>query len=838
MLSRMVSPDSPGRVGAADSLAKYQLIMETSNDAILFVGVDGAILDANRTAESMYGYTRDELLGLAIRDLRAPDTHSVLHLQMQQALTEGMTFETHHRRRDGTIIAVEVSSRGAALLGSPVLLSVVRDISRRKIRESIQDLLYQTDQLLRGDEPLESGLAQVCEELARTFALPLLWIGLKQPDGSVHVKARGGPYSHLVEPLQVRWDTTIGGSGPTGEALRTGRVQLVSLESALPEQPWWPLVQELGLRDTLSVPMVCRAEVIGAISLYSRRNHAFDDEATGLIGHFAQQLGVMLVEATERDQLRLQTAALNAAANAIVITDAAGCITWTNHAFTKLTGYAVEEAIGQNPRLLKSGLMGDDVFAHLWSTILAGNTWSGELLNKRKDGTIYVDQQTITPVRDSSGSITHFIAIKLDGTERRRQSDHLRYLANHDSLTGLLNRRGFLEELHHFVNEGGGAGVNALLIMDLDRFKVINDTFGHAAGDTALLTAAGVLRKSLRQSDCAARYGGDEFAILLRSVTEQQAVEIAERVRQALQTSEICDGGQCIALSASIGVAMVADSDLNDDILSLADEALAHAKEGGRNQTVVYRPGPRDAAHSRSVWPSLIKSAAAQNRLVLHFQPVVSLGDGRVEWQEALIRMKDLRGELLYPGEFLPRAYRLGLTPELDLWVLHTVLAKVAQSPDLRIAVNLSGQTIQDREVLAAVEQAVATARPRPGSLMFEISETTAVRDLQRINDWIMRMRHLGCRFALDDFGTGVSSFEHVRSLAMDVVKIDGSFVRQLATDRSCLDFIEAIVSLCRSLGMSTVAECVETEEAAELLTGVGVDMGQGYLWGQPAAVP
>ncbi|HYG57772.1 MAG TPA: PAS domain S-box protein, partial [Symbiobacteriaceae bacterium] len=536
-MSNGVPHDSIYPANAAESLAKYRLIMEASSDALLFVRSDGMIVDANHGAESMYGLDRSELLSMTIWDLRAPDTHSHIGIQMNVAMTSGAAFETMHRRKDGSLLAVEVSSRGASLMGVPVLLSVVRDVSRRKRQESIQTLLSEIDQLLRRDDSLESALAHVCEGLSGVLELPLLWIGLKVPDGSVLVKARGGPYGHMVESLAVRWDKTTGGTGPTGEALRTGRAQLVSLETAVPEQPWWPSVQELGLRHALIVPIVCRAEVLGTVSLYSRRPEGFPDDAVGLAQHFADHLGLMLIEARERDQIRLQTAALNAAANAIVIVDTAGRITWANEAFSVLTGYTADEVIGQNPRILKSGLTADSVFADLWSTIVAGNIWTGELMNRRKDGTIYVDQQTITPVRGSSGEITHFVGIKLDGTEKRQQEEHLRYLANHDPLTGFQNRRGFLELLNR--RRGNPDELNALLMIDLDNFKLINDTFGHAAGDTALLTVAGVIRRFLRQSDCTARYGGDEFAVLLHGVNEDGAVGVAERIRRALQTSRV-----------------------------------------------------------------------------------------------------------------------------------------------------------------------------------------------------------------------------------------------------------------------------------------------------------
>lgn len=536
-------------------------------------------------------------------------------------------------------------------------------------------------------------------------------------------------------------------------------------------------------------------------------------------------------EKTLNDLLRT----LNAAGNGIAIVDINGQFVWVNPAFTQLTGYTFEEVVGQSPSILKSGLVNDTVYKSLWSTVAAGNVWTGDLINRRKDGTLYIDHQTITPIRNDAGEITHYFVIRSDETERHQREEHLNFLISHDSLTGLLNRRGFFDQLERDGMEDNTSCTNALLIIDLDDFKNINDVYGQASGDCALVAVAGVIRSILQPGDCAARISGDQFAVLLHQATEDQAVAAASQLRRSLYTISPSPTGQAIPLPASIGVVLVRQGTSADQVLTLAEDAITKAKSSGKKLTTVIRADHDGQRQIRNKWMNRLRCALNNEGFVLYYQPIVRLADGNIEHWEALVRLQDPQQGLLLPGTFLPHAFRFNLTPDLDLWVVRSVLRRMAQEPNLHIAANLSVQTLQDEEALAAIEQAVIKLRPQPGYLTFEISETAALRDLQRINRWIEDMRYLGCRFALDDFGSGASSFEHLRSLAVDVVKIDGSYVKKVLTDSSCLAFVQAVGAICQAMKKDTVAEGVELPEIVDPLTKAGIRLGQGFLWGRPA---
>lgn len=534
------------------------------------------------------------------------------------------------------------------------------------------------------------------------------------------------------------------------------------------------------------------------------------------------------------DTLTVLLKTLNAVGNGIAIVDKEGRFTWVNPAFTELTGYTAEEVIGKNPRILKSGFMSDAVYKDLWSTITAGRVWTGDLINRRKDGTIYIDHQTITPVRDDSGEITHYFVIRSDETERRQREDHLRFLSTHDPLTGLLNRRGFIEELERHALEDASPGINALLMIDLDDFKTFNDAYGQAAGDSALVAVAGTIRSMLRQSDQAGRIGGDQFAVLLPQTTEDEAMSMAVQLRRSFHVT-MPQVSQLVPLPASIGIVLMRPGMSADQIMALAEDALSEARSSGKKLISIVHSDLEGEWRSRNEWLNRLRTALDKNLFLIYYQPIVRLPYGKTERWEALIRLQDPQEGLLLPRTFLPHAYHFNLTPNLDVWVVKSVLQRLARDPELRVAANLSAQTFQDQDALAVIEQAVIKQRPKPGQLTLEISEAAAVRDLQRVNSWMTKMKQLGCRFALDDFGTGASSFEHLRSLAVDLVKIDGSYVRQVLTDSSCLAFVQAVGNICRAMNMETVAEGVEQPEIVGLLAQAGIQLGQGFLWGRPA---
>ena len=534
------------------------------------------------------------------------------------------------------------------------------------------------------------------------------------------------------------------------------------------------------------------------------------------------------------EELRLRNSALEAAADGVLLTDRDGRIVWANPAFAEITGWSLGEIRGRNPNVLKSGLQRDAFYRQMWETILAGGVWRGELYNRRKDGSIYLEEMTVTPVRNDDGAITHFVAIKEDLTSRRRQEELIRSLATRDPLTGLPNQAMLREDLERALAAGGLPGT--LVMLDLDRFALLNDALGHPAGDRLLVEVAERLSLDLPRGGTLYRFGGDEFVVLLPETGLEEAGGIAERLRLTIDGIRFASEGVVFDVSASLGLAPVELARSASATLSLADAALRMAKESGRNRCVTCGD---DTASRRAIddlgrWAARVKDAIREGRLRLFAQRIVSLETGESHHEEVLLRMIDEEGGLVAPGAFLPAAERFGLMPALDRWVVSRAIELLRSRPERRLFVNLSGTSLGDQALLSEIEALVGASGLPVGALTIEITETAAIADIAGLQRWARRLKESGCGFALDDFGTGFSSFAYLQSLPVDLVKIDGSFVRDLDTNATNRALAGAMITVAHALGKTVVAEMVERAPIAEILRELGAEYGQGWYWGRP----
>jgi diguanylate cyclase (GGDEF)-like protein len=472
----------------------------------------------------------------------------------------------------------------------------------------------------------------------------------------------------------------------------------------------------------------------------------------------------------------------------------------------------------------------------MWETIAAGGVWRGELYNRRKDGSLYVEEMAITPVLGEQGEITHYVAIKQDVTPRKRQEEVIHSLATRDLLTGLPNQAVLREEIERIVGSSAGGPAASLVMLDVDRFSLLNGALGHPAGDRLLVELAERMEPILPTNGRLYRFGGDEFAVLLEGSELSEAETIAEALRASIDGMRFASEGVVFDVTASLGVVPVETSRSAAATLALADAALHIAKDEGRNRWVTCREDPagRRAMDDLGRWAARVRDALRTDRLRLLAQRIVSLRTGETEHEELLVRLVDDSGGLIAPGAFLPAAERFGLMTSLDRWVVTHSIALLTASPGRRLFVNLSGTSLGDRGLLSEIEALVARSGLPPGALTFEITETAAIADIAGLQRWARRLKELGCGFALDDFGTGFSSFAYLQALPVDLVKIDGSFVRDLDTNPTNRALVGAMVAVAHALGKTVVGEMVETGAAAEILRGLGVEYGQGWFWGKP----
>jgi diguanylate cyclase (GGDEF)-like protein len=441
----------------------------------------------------------------------------------------------------------------------------------------------------------------------------------------------------------------------------------------------------------------------------------------------------------------------------------------------------------------------------------------------------------------------HLLVVASDVTQLRELADRLRHQASHDELTGLFNRRGFDDAMESAIAavDAGGAPA-ALLYLDLDQFKVINDSSGHAAGDDLLVQLAARLSAQLAPGDCLARLGGDEFGVLLADGREASARASAERLRRAISDLAYCRDGKTFPASASLGLVFIDRPGLSrHELLSMADSACFFAKERGRNRLHVFVEGDAESTGRRTEmeWVGRVRQAMDEHRLSLDYQRVVALAPPAAAHQgshiELLLRMRDQHGVAIPPGDFIPAAERFGLMPQLDRWVIDTALANFgrllpAGEELASCAINLSGTTVDDDQFTGFLLDAIARHAVPPERLVFEITETAAVGNLPRVQAFMQRLRAVGCRFALDDFGVGMASFGYLRQLTVDQIKIDGSFIRRIDSDPMSLSIVKAIVEIGHQADCLVVAEWVDSAELLVRLRGLGVDFAQGFHLHRP----
>jgi diguanylate cyclase (GGDEF)-like protein/PAS domain S-box-containing protein len=530
----------------------------------------------------------------------------------------------------------------------------------------------------------------------------------------------------------------------------------------------------------------------------------------------------------------------------MMIIDVDGRYTRVNDAFCRLVGYRRETLIGLSYEQLADPAdlgIGAGSLPGLLSGEMSAYTWEQRYIHAA--GHSVWASIGVTLMHDADGQPAHFIGQAQDVTERRHYEGHLRHVADHDALTGLLNRRSFDREIEAHVARVKRFGASgAVLMLDLDNFKYYNDTQGHNAGDRLIVKIAHGLRSRLRETDVIARFGGDEFAILLPREDHDGAEIVArvllEHVREHTPPVTL---GESRQITASIGIASFADGERlsAEEMICNADLAMYDAKGQGRDRIAQYRADQHGCPRMQSQipWATRITDALAHDRFELHAQPIVPLdGKGPAQY-ELLLRMRGPNGDVTAPGTFLYIAERLGLIQEIDRWVVAQAIDLLAMhrsaGRDLRLEVNLSGYTIGDPALLELIDRRLDETAVPPDRLIFEVTETAAVSNITQATAFAKHLSQLGCRFALDDFGAGFGSFYYLKHLPFDYLKIDGEFVRGCTDNETDRILISAVVQIARGMHKRTIAEYVENQQTAEVLTRLGVDYGQGFHLGRPA---
>jgi diguanylate cyclase (GGDEF)-like protein/PAS domain S-box-containing protein len=606
------------------------------------------------------------------------------------------------------------------------------------------------------------------------------------------------------------------------------------------------LLNQMGMRSYIGYPLRnANGNVIGVMAMMSRHPDGNHDAHVDLLQIFAARAAQELERQDQLADLHLAAHAFETL-EGIFITDPTGRIERVNTALTEITGYTTEELVGQNPRLFKSGRQDEAYYRHFWDTLRREGRWQGEIWNRRKNGEIYPSWQSITAVRRSDGSTSHYVAALLDMSERKAAEARIERLAYYDELTGLANRRLLQSRIEQSLAHAVRSDMyGALIFVDLDHFKNINDALGHAVGDALLELVAHRLKIHLRSEDTVARLGGDEFVILLpslhtdRQTSASQAQSVAEKIRMTLNDPYPLSGNP-YHVSPSIGVTLFPEGIRDaDELLKRADTAMYRAKAQGRNCIAFYEPAMQAAVESRLRLQKDLRHAIDADELLMVFQPQVDRR-GRIVGAEALVRWQHPERGLVSPAEFIPAAEDTGLIIPLGEWVLRASLHLFehlrSRQPtvDLRLSVNMSARQFMQPDsverILSIAESTGADLR----KLTIEFTESIFIDYIPETIRKMMVLKQHGVTFSIDDFGTGYSSLTYLKRLPIDEVKIDRSFVKDITVDPSDAAIVETILSVATHLNLRLVAEGVETPEQLSFLCERGCEHFQGFLFSKP----
>jgi len=544
-------------------------------------------------------------------------------------------------------------------------------------------------------------------------------------------------------------------------------------------------------------------------------------------------------------ELSIFSLAVKHSPSAVVITDALGIIEYINPKYIEITDYESNECIGRPYFSLGRHTNNEKSEEEIWRMLDLHKQWTGERCNLTKNGNKYWANEHIYPIVDQNGNVSHYVAMQDDVTQFRNISRKFSYQAAHDSLTGLINRQEFEAILSNTVDERLDDDINSLCFIDIDQFKIINDTCGHVAGDELLRQISVLLCQQCHDDETIARIGGDEFALLLYGHDVSQAKLACEMLISAVEDFRFRWNDNVFKLGISIGI-----TEINThcksyiEAIKQADSACYAAKDAGRNRYHIYQEDDQVLAQRKddTYWATKINGALEQGLLALYAQPIVALQKrGKISY-EVLVRMLDENGNLIPPGLFLPAAERFNLSHRIDQWVIDNTLAWLCEHHDDiahidHISINLSGLSLSNESLLQHIIKAIKANKVEASKLSFEITETAAIANLTHAKLFISALNAYGCKFALDDFGSGLSSFAYLKNLKVDMLKIDGMFVKDMLSDPIDEAMVKSINDVGHLMGMETIAEFVENEAIRDRLEEMGINYGQGYGLGKPIPI-
>ncbi|RME32440.1 MAG: EAL domain-containing protein [Gammaproteobacteria bacterium] len=848
------------RIGAEleDARREAEATLGSIGEGVLVTDARGRVRTLNRTAEGLLGISAEAALGRPVAGvfrLRSAPDHSPLPCPVEVCLQErtaGSGADVLLEDGAGGLLAVEYSvapvldrsgeARGVTL--------VFRDVTQR---QAVQLRLRQEKEL---QEVVNRLLSQRLDgldlerllETALESTLSLSWLSLesrggiflREEDGSLRLRAQRG----LSAQVRANCARIEPGYCLCGRAAETGR--LVH-KPRLDEEHRF---RHPGMDDHghYCVPLVSEDRIVGVLVLYLPAGHQEDAWEKEALGTLARTLAALIERKRVGDAQRLAADVIRYGRQGVMVTDPETRILEVNPAFTVVTGYQPAEVLGRTPRIFKSGRHDKAFYRQMWQTLEREGVWQGEIWNRRKDGTVYPEWLAISAIHDAGGRVQNYVGVFTDLSALEQAERRIEDLAYVDTLTGLANRTRLQDHLQHALararREAEGL---ALLFVDLDRFKAINDTLGHGVGDEVLREIGRRLTGSLREEDLAARLGGDEFVVLLpageRGEVMSQARHVAEKLLDAI-AAPLRAGEQEFHLSASIGIALFPDdADTAEDLLQYADATMYQAKRGEPGSYRFFSRSLNEGLQRRLVMERALRRAIERDELEVVYQPKVLLEDGVLSGAEALLRWHSTEFGEVSPMEFIPIAEESALILDLGFWVLEEVCRRKREwvraglCKDIdgsHIAVNVAARQLQSPGFVEQAARILDRHGLEPGEIQLELTETGLMQRQETMRGTLEALKEAGFTLAIDDFGTGYSSLARLKHFPIDLIKIDRAFVRDIATDPNDAAIVRATLEMATALGIPVCAEGVEDEAQIAFLRRYGCRYAQGWYFGRP----
>ncbi|OHX36159.1 GGDEF domain-containing protein [Methylomonas sp. LWB] len=771
------------------TLSQLNLILDTITDGVLVVDPSGKVIYANQAAESLL--ERGELAG---QMLAIPVADSHLH------------FQDINLIRPSGLAWAEMRSTPLTWEGKPGFVIGLRDITARK----------QAEIALQESELLFHTLAKVAP------------VGIFRTD-------RTGAFDYV----NTRWCEISGlsFSHSHGDAWIDGlhdedRAEVAAAWRAcvsLAEPFYRQFRFQLG--DGESRWVVCRAEPELT-------------DSGDLCGYVGTVTDISEIKANE-DRLSQAAAVFESTREGVMITNADKQIQLVNKAFSDITGFSPEQVIGKTPKIIASGHHNVDFYRDMWATLANTDHWQGEIWNRRKNGEVFPELLSISAVRDGQGDVTNYVGVFADISKLKASEKELEFLAHHDPLTQLPNRMLFLSRLRHSIDQTRRRrGVMAVLMLDLDRFKDVNDSFGHLAGDDLLQLVAQRLTARLRNSDTICRLGGDEFVVLLEEIPQPEAAaQVASQIIAALSQIWRLSSGHEVRIGVSVGIALFPEhGQTPDELIQQADTALYQAKNDGRNCFKYFSEDLTRAARERMDLEIRLRLAIERRELRVYFQPQIDIASGHLVGAEALLRWETDTGEIISPSRFIPIAEETGLIVPIGNWVLQEVCRQGRRwlnrgLAPIKLAVNLSSQQFLHSDIGEAIGNILRETGFPPEHLELELTESVLMKREREAIEILQQLHELGLGLSIDDFGTGYSSLAYLKLFPLDVIKIDKSFIEDIPDHADDMEITATIIAMAKTLKMRVIAEGVETAEQLNFLRSRDCDQYQGYLTSRPLPI-